>query len=173
MEDRPSPSSRTWDIHSNIEFILTDRIQDAGARLHTGRSRNDQVVTDVRMFLRDATLDTIEAIMMLEKGLMERAEVYRDVILPGFTHVQHAQPVTVGHWMMAHLQRLQRDAERFIDSYKRLNICPLGSAALAGTTYSIDRTYTAQLLGFEAPCANSIDGVSDRDFVASTSSPLL
>jgi len=167
VEDRTLPIQQDLeDIHSNIEFILTDRIQDAGARLHTGRSRNDQVVTDVRMFLRDATLDTIEAIMMLEKGLMERAEVYRDVILPGFTHVQHAQPVTVGHWMMAHLQRLQRDAERFIDSYKRLNICPLGSAALAGTTYSIDRTYTAQLLGFEAPCANSIDGVSDRDFVA-------
>jgi len=167
VEERTLPIQQDLeDIHSNIEFILTDRIQDAGARLHTGRSRNDQVVTDVRMFLRDATLDTIETIMMLEKGLMERAQAYHDVILPGFTHVQHAQPVTVGHWMMAHLQRLQRDAGRFIDSYERLNICPLGSAALAGTTYNIDRTYTAQLLGFEAPCSNSMDGVSDRDFVA-------
>ena len=97
---------------------------------------------------------------------MERASENLDTILPGFTHVQHAQPVTVGHWLMAHFFRLQRDAERLMDSYKRLNISPLGSAALAGTTYNIDRMHTAHLLGFEAPCANSIDGVSDRDFVA-------
>ena len=154
------------DIHSNIEFVLTDRIGDAGARLHTARSRNDQVVTDVRMFLRDATLDTIDAVISLQTALIGRAEGSSDVILPGFTHVQHAQPVTAGHWLMAHVFRLQRDTERLLDSYKRLNVCPLGSAALAGTTYDIDRAYTAQLLGFEGPCPNSIDGVSDRDFVA-------
>ena len=154
------------DIHSNIEFLLTDRVKDAGARLHTGRSRNDQVATDVRMWQRDATLDTVEAIMALEGALMERASEGIDVIMPGFTHVQHAQPITLGHHLMAHFYRLQRDADRFVDSYSRLNISPLGSAALAGTTYNIDRLYTTQLLGFEAPCANSIDGVSDRDFIA-------
>jgi argininosuccinate lyase len=154
------------DIHSNIEFLLTDRVKDAGARLHTARSRNDQVITDVRMFLRDATLDTIDAIRTAERALMDRASDNLDTVLPGFTHVQHAQPVTMGHWLLAHFFRLHRDAERLMDSYKRLNISPLGSAALAGTTYNIDRMYTAHLLGFEAPCANSIDGVSDRDFVA-------
>jgi argininosuccinate lyase len=118
------------------------------------------------MFLRDATLDTIDAIRVAEKALMDRASENLDTILPGFTHVQHAQPVTVGHWLMAHFFRLQRDAERLMDSYKRLNISPLGSAALAGTTYNIDRMQTAHALGFESPCANSIDGVSDRDFVA-------
>ncbi|MDW5562809.1 MAG: argininosuccinate lyase [Methanomassiliicoccus sp.] len=154
------------DIHSNIEFLLTDMVGDAGARLHTARSRNDQVVTDLRMFMRDATLDTLEAISALQKALMERASDSLEIILPGFTHIQHAQPVTVGHWLMAHFFRLQRDAERLVDSYKRLNVCPLGSAALAGTTYKIDRLSTASLLGFDAPCPNSIDGVSDRDFVA-------
>jgi argininosuccinate lyase len=154
------------DIHSNIEFLLTDRIGEAGARLHTARSRNDQVVTDVRMFLRDATLNTIEAMVTLQKALLDRAAGATGIIMPGFTHLQHAQPVTVGHWMMAHLFRFDRDAERLIDSYKRLNVCPLGSAAMAGTTYAIDRTYTSQLLGFDGPCPNSMDGVSDRDFVA-------
>lgn len=157
---------RLEDIHSNIEFLLTDMIGDAGARLHTARSRNDQVVTDLRMFMRDATLDTMEAIGLLQKAIMERASDNLDVILPGFTHIQHAQPVTVGHWLMAHFFRLQRDSERLMDSYRRLNVSPLGSAALAGTTYRIDRLYTSDLLGFEAPCPNSIDGVSDRDFVA-------
>lgn len=167
VEDGTLPlQERLEDIHSNIEFILTDRIKDAGARLHTGRSRNDQVITDVRMYLRDATLETIESIQVLEKALMERSSENLETILPGFTHVQHAQPVTVGHWLMAHFFRLQRDAERLTDSYKRLNVCPLGSAALAGTTYHIDRMQTAKALGFEAPCANSIDGVSDRDFIA-------
>jgi argininosuccinate lyase len=154
------------DIHSNIEFLLTDMIGDAGARLHTARSRNDQVVTDLRMFMRDATLDTLEAIGALQKALMERASENLEIILPGFTHIQHAQPVTVGHWLMAHFFRLQRDSERLTDSYKRLNVCPLGSAALAGTTYKIDRLSTSSLLAFDAPCPNSIDGVSDRDFVA-------
>jgi argininosuccinate lyase len=157
---------RLEDIHSNIEFALTDMIHDAGARLHTARSRNDQVVTDLRLFLRDATLVTIDAIGSVQAALAEKASQNLDAVMPGFTHVQHAQPVTVAHWMMAHFFRLQRDAERLMDSYKRLNVCPLGSAALAGTTYNIDRLLTAHLLGFEGPCTNSIDGVSDRDFVA-------
>jgi argininosuccinate lyase len=157
---------RLEDIHSNIEFLLTDMIGDAGARLHTARSRNDQVVTDLRMFMRDATLDTMDAIGALQKAIMEKASDSLDIILPGFTHIQHAQPVTAGHWLMAHFFRLQRDSERLMDSYRRLNVSPLGSAALAGTTYRIDRLYTSGLLGFDAPCPNSIDGVSDRDFVA-------
>jgi argininosuccinate lyase len=157
---------RLEDIHSNIEFALTDNVGDAGGRLHTARSRNDQVVTDVRMFVRDATLDAINVLGRLQRALMERSSDNLEVILPGFTHVQHAQPVTVAHWLMAHCSRFQRDAQRFIDSYRRVNLCPLGSAALAGTTYNIDRLYTARLLGFDGPSANSIDGVSDRDFVA-------
>ncbi len=157
---------RLEDIHTNNEFLLTAIIGDAGARLHTGRSRNDQVATDVRMWLRDAILETIEAVMSLEHALMERASASVNIIMPGFTHVQHAQPITLGHHLMAHFYRLQRDTERFLDCYRRTNISPLGSAALAGTTYNIDRSYTARLLGFEAPCANSLDGVSDRDFVA-------
>jgi argininosuccinate lyase len=154
------------DIHSNIEFLLTDRIKDAGARLHTARSRNDQVVTDVKMFMRDATLDLIEGLMVLEKAIVERVTENREVIMPGFTHVQHAQPVTVAHWLMAHLQRFERDADRLMESYHRLNVSPLGSAALAGTTYDIDRQYTSDLLAFDMPTVNSIDGVSDRDFIA-------
>ena len=154
------------DIHSNIEFILTDRIKDAGARLHTARSRNDQVVTDVRMFMRDAILDTIEELIGFEKTLLEVSKDNIDVIVPGFTHVQHAQPVTIGHHFMAHFSRIRRDIERFIESYSRVNVCPLGSAALAGTTYDIDREYTSSLLGFQNPCYNSMDGVSDRDFIA-------
>lgn len=165
-EDRLPVQERLEDIHSNIEFLLTDMIGEAGARLHTARSRNDQVVTDLRMFMRDATLDTMEALRSLQRAIMDRASDSLDIILPGFTHVQHAQPVTVGHWLMAHFFRLQRDSERLMDSYRRVNISPLGSAALAGTTYRIDRLYTSSLLGFEAPCPNSIDGVSDRDFVA-------
>lgn len=167
IEDGSLPvQERLEDIHSNIEFLLTDMIGDAGARLHTARSRNDQVVTDLRMFMRDATLDTMDAVGLLQKAIMERASDNLEVILPGFTHIQHAQPVTVGHWLMAHFFRLQRDHERLMDSYRRLNVSPLGSAALAGTTYNIDRLYTSGLLGFDAPCPNSIDGVSDRDFVA-------
>ena len=125
------------------------------------------------MFLRDATLDTIEAVRTAERALMDRASDNLDTIMPGFTHVQHAQPVTFGHWLMAHFFRLHRDGERLMDSYKRLNISPLGSSALAGTTYPIDRLHTAQLLGFEAPCANSMDGVSTgTSWPSSCSMPL-
>ena len=160
------PSGSIEDVHSYVEFLLISKVKDAGARLHTARSRNDQVATDVRMFMRDATLDTIEAILFAERSLVERAKNELDTIMPGFTHVQHAQPVTLAHHLMAHAFRLERDAGRLIDSFKRLDLCPLGSAALAGTTYAIDRTYTAQLLAFNAPTSNSMDGVSDRDFAA-------
>ncbi len=160
------PSGSIEDVHSYVEFLLISKVKDAGARLHTARSRNDQVATDVRMFMRDATLDTIEAILCAERSLVERAKNEIDTIMPGFTHVQHAQPVTLAHHLMAHAFRLERDAGRLIDSFKRLDICPLGSAALAGTTYAIDRTYTAQLLAFNAPTSNSMDSVSDRDFAA-------
>lgn len=167
IEDGTLPVQESLeDIHSNIEFLLTDRIKDAGARLHTARSRNDQVVTDVRMFMRDAILDVIEELIGFEKTLLEVSKDNIDTIVPGFTHVQHAQPVTIGHHFMAHFSRIRRDVERFIESYSRVNICPLGSAALAGTTYNIDREYTSSLLGFQNPCYNSMDGVSDRDFIA-------
>jgi argininosuccinate lyase len=157
---------RLEDIHSNIEFLLTNMSEDAGARLHTGRSRNDQVATDLRMWQRDAALEMIEAIHGLEHVLMERASDGLDIIMPGFTHVQHAQPISLAHHLMAHFQRLTRDAERFAQCYRRTNVSPLGSAALAGTTYNIDRLHTTEMLAFDAPCANSLDGVSDRDFVA-------
>lgn len=167
IEDGTLPVQESLeDIHSNIEFLLTDRIKDAGARLHTARSRNDQVVTDVRMFMRDAILDVIEELVGFEKTLLEVSKDNIDTIVPGFTHVQHAQPVTIGHHFMAHFSRIRRDVERFIESYSRVNVCTLGSAALAGTTYNIDREYTSSLLGFRNPCYNSMDGVSDRDFVA-------
>jgi len=154
------------DVHSNMEYLLTEDVKDAGARLHTGRSRNDQVATDARMYARDAALDLLEAVTDLQAALMERASASAVVILPGFTHVQHAQPVTLAHHLMAHLFRFARDAERLQGSFGRVNVCPLGSAALAGTTYPIDRGLTAKLLAFDEPCANSMDGVSDRDFVA-------
>jgi argininosuccinate lyase len=152
------------DVHSCIEMLLTKRIGDAGARLHTARSRNDQVVTDFRMYMRDVTLRTIEAIAELQKALISQAEKHSETVLPGFTHVQHAQPVTLGFHLMAYVFKLQRDAERLIDSYKRLNLCPLGAAALAGTTYPIDRHMTSVLLGFDRPTDNAMDTVSDRDF---------
>lgn len=153
------------DVHSSIELLLTKRIGEAGARLHTARSRNDQVITDFRLFMREAVLDTIEAIVGLEEELASLGERHRETIMPGFTHVQHAQPVTLGFHLMAHAFKLQRDAERLMESYKRVNVCPLGSAALAGTTYQIDRHLTAGLLGFDHPSDNAMDTVSDRDFV--------
>ncbi|OPY31033.1 MAG: Fumarate hydratase class II [Methanomassiliicoccales archaeon PtaU1.Bin124] len=152
------------DVHSAVEFLLTKKIGEAGGRLHTARSRNDQVVTDFRLFMRDAILLSVEAVVQLQSTLIDLAEKYKDTILPGFTHVQHAQPITLGFHLMAYAFKLQRDAERLIDSYKRVNLCPLGSAALAGTTYPIDRHMTAHLLGFERPTGNALDTVSDRDF---------
>ena len=152
------------DIHMNIEARLTDRIGITGKKLHTGRSRNDQIATDIRLWLREQ-IDLISAeIKRLQSGLLSVAEREADTILPGFTHLQVAQPITFGHHMLAWYEMLVRDFDRLQDCRKRVNIMPLGSAALAGTTYPIDRSYAAELLGFEKPCNNSLDGVSDRDF---------
>jgi argininosuccinate lyase len=154
------------DVHTNIEFMLTRLVGEAGAHLHTARSRNDQVATDFRMFLRDSVLELSSLILDLETVLIDLARQNDDTIMPGFTHMQHAQPVTLAHHLLAHAQRLRRDAARLWDAYQRINWCPLGSAALAGTTFPIDRDMTASALGFYGPCANSMDGVSDRDFCA-------
>jgi argininosuccinate lyase len=152
------------DVHMNIEARLIVRIGDAGKKLHTGRSRNDQVATDIRLYLRDAIDATCIALRKLQSVLLDIAEREAATVLPGFTHMQVAQPVTFGHHMLAWFEMLQRDRERFMDGRKRVNIMPLGSAALAGTSYPIDRAYTARALGFDAPSENSLDAVSDRDF---------
>jgi len=152
------------DVHLNIEARLTALVGDAGKRLHTGRSRNDQVATDVRLWLRDE-IDLIEGLLKeLQLSLVEVAEKNVDVILPGFTHLQVAQPVSFGHHMLAYVEMFKRDAERMLDVRKRVNVLPLGSAALAGTTYPLDRERVAKSLGMEGVCQNSLDGVSDRDF---------
>ena len=152
------------DVHMNVEARLIDKIGDTGKKLHTGRSRNDQVATDIRLFLREE-IDIINSeIRRLQQGLLDLAEREADAIMPGFTHLQVAQPVTFGHHMLAWFEMLQRDWERLADCRKRVNVMPLGAAALAGTSYPIDRDYTAELLGFERPSRNSLDSVSDRDF---------
>ncbi len=152
------------DVHMNIEAALTQRIGDAGKKLHTGRSRNDQVATDIRLYLRDELQEILGELHRLEYALLDLAESEAETILPGFTHLQTAQPITFGHHLMAWFEMLDRDAERLSDCRGRMNRMPLGAAALAGTTFPIDREYTAELLGFDAPCANSLDAVSDRDF---------
>ena len=152
------------DVHMNIEKRLTDRIGDAGKRLHTGRSRNDQVATDIRLYVRAAIERILGEIRRLQTAIVTLAEGEAETIMPGFTHLQVAQPVTFGHHLMAWYEMLVRDAGRFRDCRERLNQSPLGAAALAGTTYPIDRHMTAAALGFAAPCANSLDAVSDRDF---------
>lgn len=152
------------DVHMNIEKRLTDRIGDAGKRLHTGRSRNDQVATDIRLYARAAIERILGEIRRLQTAIVTLAEGEAETIMPGFTHLQVAQPVTFGHHLMAWYEMLDRDAGRFRDCRERLNQSPLGAAALAGTTYPIDRHMTAAALGFAAPCANSLDAVSDRDF---------
>ena len=152
------------DVHLNIEKRLTDKIGDAGKRLHTGRSRNDQVSTDVRLWLRASTEDVIAGIRKLQVSILDLAETHFDTIMPGFTHLQVAQPVTLGHHLMAYFEMLQRDAARFVDCRKRINRLPLGAAALAGTSYPIDRDMVAKTLGFDGVCENSLDAVSDRDF---------
>ena len=152
------------DIHMNIEARLTERIGDAGRRLHTGRSRNDQVATDFRLWVRDA-IDGLEAqIVDVMRALADRAAAHAADVMPGFTHLQTAQPVTLGHHLLAYVEMLSRDRGRLGDCRRRLNECPLGSAALAGTSFPLDRTMTAQALGFDRPTANSLDAVSDRDF---------
>ena len=152
------------DVHMNIERRLTDKIGDAGKRLHTGRSRNDQVATDIRLWLRDEISTIQDLIRDLQAALVDLAEQHAEVVMPGFTHLQVAQPVSFGHHMLAYVEMLGRDHERMVDCRKRVNRMPLGSAALAGTTYPIQRELTAELLGFEQICQNSLDAVSDRDF---------
>ncbi len=152
------------DVHLNIEKRLTALVGDAGKRLHTGRSRNDQVATDIRLWLRDAIDQILGLIGELQKNLLDIAEQHAATPLPGFTHLQVAQPVTFGHHLMAYYEMSRRDAERFADCRKRVNRLPLGSAALAGTSYPIDREFVAAELGFDEVCYNSLDAVSDRDF---------
>ena len=159
----------TWelaleDVHLNIEARLTKLVGDAGKRLHTGRSRNDQVATDIRLWLRGAIDEIQQELKSFQTGLIGLAEKHANTIMPGFTHLQVAQPITFGHHMMAYAEMFARDAERLADCRKRVNRLPLGSAALAGTSYPIDRERVAKTLGFEAVCQNSLDAVSDRDF---------
>lgn len=152
------------DVHLNIEKRLTDKIGDAGKRLHTGRSRNDQVATDIRLWLRATCDDAMAKIQQLQLSILDLAEQHTDTIMPGFTHLQVAQPVTFGHHLLAYYEMLKRDADRLTDCKKRINQLPLGAAALAGTSFPIDRHMVAELLGFDGVCENSLDAVSDRDF---------
>jgi argininosuccinate lyase len=152
------------DIHFNVEVRLRELIGDAAGRLHTARSRNDQVATDVKLWVRDAIDRTDAAMRELQAALIERAEEHAATVMPGFTHLQVAQPVTLGHHLLAYVEMLGRDRGRLADARRRLNESPLGSAALAGTSFPIDRDTTAAALGFDRPTANSLDGVSDRDF---------
>lgn len=159
----------TWsldleDVHLNIEKRLTALVGDAGKRLHTGRSRNDQVATDMRLYLRDAIDELHKLILDLQSAVIDLAEQHAHTIMPGYTHLQVAQPVSFAHHLMAYFEMLNRDAERMIDCRKRVNYLPLGSAALAGTSYPIKREMVAELLGFDDVCHNSLDAVSDRDF---------
>jgi len=152
------------DIHMNIETILTERLGDVGKRLHTGRSRNDQVALDLRMYLRDETDALLAMLKETLFALLSIAEAHTDTIMPGYTHLQKAQPVTFAHHVMAYFSMFRRDFERLTDARSRINVLPLGSGALAGTTYPLDREFVAEQLGFDAVCTNSLDGVSDRDF---------
>jgi len=158
-------STRLEDVHMNIEAKLTENIGNVGKKLHTGRSRNDQVATDIRLYLRDELGFILPELKRLQVALIDLAEQHAETILPGFTHLQTAQPITFGHHLLAWFEMLQRDQSRLEDGLKRMNVLPLGSAALAGTTYPIDREYTASLLGFDGVTENSLDSVSDRDFV--------
>lgn len=152
------------DVHMNIEARLTHLIGEAGKKLHTGRSRNDQVATDIRLYLREEINRCMAQVNVFQTGLLDLAEREADTIMPGFTHLQVAQPITFGHHMLAWFEMLERDHSRLGDCLKRMNVMPLGAAALAGTSYPLDRDYTAELLGFDSPARNSLDAVSDRDF---------
>ncbi len=153
------------DVHMNIEARLTEKIGIAGKKLHTGRSRNDQVATDMRLYLREAIDQITNELQRLQKALLDTADKEVETVMPGFTHLQVAQPVTFGHHLLAWFEMLSRDHDRLKDCRRRVNIMPLGAAALAGTSYPIDRAYTASLLDFDAPSENSLDSVSDRDFI--------
>ena len=152
------------DIHMFIEAELTKRLGDVGKRLHTSRSRNDQVALDIRLYLKDEIKEIKALVLKLADVLCDMAQKHTETVMPGYTHLQRAQPVTLGHHLMAYAQMFLRDLGRLEDTLKRMNECPLGSCALAGTTYAIDRNMTAEALGFDRPMLNSLDGVSDRDF---------
>ena len=158
-------SSQLEDVHMNIEAELTKRIGEAGKKLHTGRSRNDQVATDLRLYLRDVCDETDKLLTDLQATIIKLAKQHAADVMPGYTHLQVAQPITIGHHLLAWVEMLQRDRERLSDARKRINIMPLGAAALAGTSFPIDREFCAKRLGFTRPTRNSIDSVSDRDFV--------
>ena len=164
IDDKFEWSVALEDVHMNIEAALTSRIGDVGKKLHTGRSRNDQVATDIRLYVRGEIDLIAKLITKLQSALIKVAETEASTIMPGFTHLQTAQPVSFGHHMMAWYEMLDRDYDRLLDCRKRVNLSPLGAAALAGTTYPIDRNFTAEQLGFDAPTKNSLDSVSDRDF---------
>ncbi|MGY2939339.1 argininosuccinate lyase [Bradyrhizobium sp. GM6.1] len=156
------------DIHMNVESRLSELIGPAAGRLHTARSRNDQVATDFRLYVRDVLDETDASLAAFQQALVERALEHAGTVMPGFTHLQTAQPVTFGHHLLAYVEMAARDRGRFQDARKRLNESPLGAAALAGTSFPIDRHATAKALGFDRPMANSLDAVSDRDFVLET-----
>ena len=158
-------SHKYEDIHSFVEATLIDRIGDPGKKLHTGRSRNDQVALDMKLYTRDEVEEINELVKELLQAILKIMEENLDTFMPGFTHLQKAQPITLAHHMGAYFEMFKRDHERLCDIRKRMNICPLGSGALAGTTYPLDREYTAELLGFDGPTLNSMDGVSDRDYL--------
>ena len=152
------------DIHMNVESLLTERIGAAGKRLHTARSRNDQVAVDLRLFLRREINEIVQQILDLQQAVLDQARQHQETVMPGYTHLQRAQPVSFAQHLLAYGEQLKRDVTRLADCKRRMNVCPLGSGALAGTTYPIDRFETARLLGFDGPCSNSLDGVSDRDY---------
>ena len=152
------------DIHMFVEQVLTQRIGDVGKKLHTARSRNDQVALDIRMYLREEIDEITDLTKALIAAVTAKAETYKSAIMPGYTHLQRAQPITFGHHLMAYAMMLLRDVDRLADCRKRMNQSPIGCCALAGTTYDTDRDFEAQKLGFDGICLNSLDGVSDRDF---------
>ena len=160
------------DVHMFVEAELTKRLGDTGKRLHTARSRNDQVALDVRMILRAETKEIIELVKKLEHTILDIAEKNLTTVMPGYTHLQRAQPITFGHHLMAYASMLLRDLDRLSDVKRRMNVLPLGSGALAGTTYPLDRNMVAELLGFDSVSSNSLDGVSDRDFCIELASAL-
>ena len=164
VNDQFNWSVELEDVHMNIESRLTEICGDSGKKLHTGRSRNDQVATDIRLYLRDQVQLITKELERLLNALLDLAEQEKETIMPGFTHLQAAQPISFGHHLLAYFEMLKRDRERLQESFKRINTMPLGSAALAGTSYPINRERTAELLGFERISLNSIDAVSDRDF---------
>ena len=160
------------DIHMFVEQVLTQRLGDLGKKLHTARSRNDQVALDLRMYLRDEITEILGSLKALSGAITEKAAEYADAIMPGYTHLQRAQPITFGHHLMAYAMMLLRDADRLLDCSKRMNMSPIGCCALAGTTYNTDRHFEAEKLGFNGICRNSLDGVSDRDFCVELMSAL-